>query len=170
MGFNCKLKTTLTCKDTMLPLSVYRCDTLLRLDKLALRTCVIHACLPAGLERIFLGQGALQIHLFNWTVARTVGEQYNTCAYLLTTPILPDMTHSACCLLYVCIGARVIDTPNLPHAPRIRAPTITINILLNMHSVHGTPASCSTYYILSFLICTSVCPCLCCAIVCPYYL
>jgi len=116
-----------------MPLSVYRCDTLLRLDKLALRTCVIHACLPAGLERIFLGQGALQIHLFNWTVARTVGEQYNTCAYLLTTPILPDMTHSACCLLYVCIGARVIDTPNLPHAPRIRAPTITINILLNMH-------------------------------------
>jgi len=85
----------------LLLLSVYRCDTLLRLDKLALRTCVIHACLPAGLERIFLGQGALQIHLFNWTVARTVGEQYNTCAYLLTTPILPDMTHSACCLLYV---------------------------------------------------------------------
>jgi len=54
-----------------------------------------HACL-LDWSGVLLGQGALQIHLYDWTVARIVGERLSACA------ILPDMTHSACCccLLY----------------------------------------------------------------------
>jgi len=41
-------------------------------------------------------------------------------------------------LLYCCLRTRVLDTPNLPYASRIRAPTITIKILVNMRLVTVT--------------------------------